>query len=100
MKNFLGTLGTIIFAFGIAIGLLGLVMIGYGVLAPAQPPPSLNEGHAYGFVFGILVTFIGLAGVAIGRAIESAVTRPPPARTAAKPAVTADERLRGPNDLC
>jgi hypothetical protein len=70
MKAILSTVATMIFALGIATVLLGLVMIGYGTLAPTQPLPSLNEGHAYAFVLGIVVTFVGLVGVAFGKAMK------------------------------
>ena len=98
--TFFATVGTIIFAFGIAIGILGLVMVGYGVLAPVLTPTHSaplhheGEGHPLAFVFGIFVAFIGPAGVAVGRAIESAVTRPVPPAATADPAVAAAERPR------
>lgn len=98
MKSFLGTVSAIIFALGIATGLLGVVMVGYGILAPKQPPPSLNEGHGYAFVFGIVVAFIGLGVAAVGRAIDSAVTRQASPRGAAEPAVAAAERPSDPPD--
>jgi len=80
----------------IVIG-LGAVMIGFGLLAPTDPPPSLNEGHAMAFVFGFVVAFIGIVGVAIGKAIAPSTVNIRARSVAAELAVAADERLLGPH---
>ena len=66
------SVGRLLVAIGTAVGALGVVLLAWSLLSPAQPPPSLNEGHGLGFFFGIVVGFVGLAVVVIGKSVRAA----------------------------
>jgi hypothetical protein len=97
MRGFIGTVGVVVFALGIAIGLLGVAMIGWGAFFGPKGGPQAPEGSAPAFIIGLFSVFIGLIGVAVGRAIESA-SKPASPRVAAEQAVAADERHTGPRE--
>jgi hypothetical protein len=72
-------------------------MIGWTALFGPKGGPNEPEGSLPGFFFGGFAVFIGLIGVAIGRALESA-SKPGSSKVAAEPTVTAAERRRDPHD--
>jgi hypothetical protein len=72
-------------------------MIGHAIFFGPKGGPSQPEGSLPGIVFGLIVGFIGLIGVAVGRSIESA-SRPTSPRVAAEPAVAEAERHSDPNN--
>jgi hypothetical protein len=62
-------------AIGGAIMVGGAALIGYGLIAVAKSPPSLNEpeGHGMGLIFGAGILFAGFVVLQIGRAIRLGV---------------------------
>jgi hypothetical protein len=60
---------------GVVLTLGGILMVGFGVLGPKQPPPSLNEGHGLAFVLGIAALVVGLLVVWTGLAVRAGVGR-------------------------
>jgi hypothetical protein len=89
MKRFVGTVSIVIFATGIAVAILGGVMIGWTALSGPKGGPHAPEGSLPGYFFGLFAVFIGLIGVAIGRGLESA-SKPGSSKVAAEQAVAAD----------
>ncbi len=98
MRGIRETASTIFTVIGAIVIGLGVVMSGFGLLAPTDPPPSLNEGHAMAFVFGVVVAFTGLCVVAIGKAIAPGTVNIRARSVAAEPAVAVNERLPGPHE--
>lgn len=80
---------------GAGIIALGLAGVGFGLFAPVQPPPSLNEGHALAFVLGAMTTLVGVVLVSLGAAIRIGLKNGVPP-TAAEPAVAAAELISSP----
>jgi hypothetical protein len=89
MRDAARGVGTLFVAVGAAVVALGVVLLGWSLLAPTQPPPSLNEGHGLGFFFGIVTGFVGLAVIAIGKSIGGA-GKPQAGGQAAQPGVEPD----------
>ena len=89
MENLVRGVRTFFVAVGAAFVALGVVLLGWSLLSPAQPPPSLNEGHGLGFFFGIMLGFVGLALIAIGKSI-GAGGKAPVRGQAAQPGVEPD----------
>jgi hypothetical protein len=52
MRGMIQILSVLALLVGAPVALLGAVAMLYAKWAPAQPPPSLNEGEHLGFCFG------------------------------------------------
>ena len=83
---------------GVGVVCFGLCLAGFSLLAPTQPPPSLNEGHGLAWAIGLMVTLAGLVPFTIGLAIRSR-RKTGGRQVAAEPAVAAAERFHGPREL-
>lgn len=77
------TLRTVFATTALALGgltlALGTLGVAYGAFAPTQPPPSLNEGHAYAVVLGIGLALTGSVVGAAGWLLMRRVPRSPSA---------------------
>jgi hypothetical protein len=70
MERGLLTLAAALRFIGVAVACFGLYLIGFALFTPAQPPPSMNEGHALAWVVGLMITTAGLLAFSIGLAIR------------------------------
>ena len=79
MRTILHLVAVILLGLGAPVTALGLLALVYSGLAPAQPPPSLNEGPGLAGFFGLLFIASGLLSVTIGIVMLSVLraTRPP-----------------------
>jgi hypothetical protein len=71
MRSVVRAAETFLVAVGAALVALGAVLLGWSLLSPTQPAPSLNEGHGLGFFFGIVIGLVGFAVMVIGRSIRA-----------------------------
>jgi hypothetical protein len=55
---------------GVAVVCLGLCLIGFALLAPRQPSPSLNEQLGLAWAIGVMIAFGGLVTFTVGLAIR------------------------------
>jgi hypothetical protein len=77
MRGMIQILSILSLLLGAPVALLGAVAMLYAKLAPAQPPPSLNEGPGLAGFFGFSMTIFGLVSVLAALAMLAGLRRWP-----------------------
>jgi hypothetical protein len=77
MRAVFQILSVLSLVFGAAVALLGAVALLYAKWAPAQPPPSLNEGSGLAGFLGFFMTTFGSVSILIGLAMLAGLRRWP-----------------------
>jgi hypothetical protein len=77
MRAVFQILSVLSLAFGVAVALLGVTALLYAKWAPAQPPPSLNEGPGLAGLLGFFMTIFGSVSVLLGVAMLAGLRRWP-----------------------
>jgi len=77
MRGVFQILCVLCLVFGAVVALLGATALLYAKWAPAQPPPSLNEGTGLAGLLGFYATILGSVSVLIGLAMLAGLRRWP-----------------------
>jgi hypothetical protein len=77
----------VFFAIGVVVIGTAALLVGYSLLVPAQPSPSLNEGHGLAFFLGGCAALVGVVSLSVGAAIRFGLKVPSGSPVAAEPAV-------------
>ena len=77
MRGLIQILSVLSLLLGAVVALLGTAAMLYAKWAPAQPPPSLNEGPALAGFFGFFMTIAGSVSVLTGLAMQAGLRRWP-----------------------
>jgi len=77
MRAAVQILSVLALVFGAPVALLGVAAVLSGKWAPAQPPPSLNEGQGLAEFLGLLMAVFGSVSVLIGVAMWAGLRRWP-----------------------
>ena len=94
MQNLIRGVRPFFITIGAVAVALGAVLLGSALLAPTEPPPSLNEGHGLAFAFGVVIAFVGLAAIALGATFGGDTKDQTDSQAAQPAAETADMKER------